>query len=232
MADPKTLCIDVGGTWLKMEVVDLQGQPLSDQGRVQTPHPATPGALLDALASVLPAQPDFDRVSVGFPGVVMDGVTKTAPNLDPEWRGFDLATALQRMTHKPVRVCNDADVQGFGDIEGKGMEMVLTLGTGLGSAAYIDGRLLPNLELGHAPFKDGLTYEEYVSDATLKRIGEAAWLTRVREIVDNLEPIWNWRLLDLGGGNSRLLHPEDLPSNVRIAPNSAGLTGGVALWRD
>jgi polyphosphate glucokinase len=232
MADPKTLCIDIGGTGLKMEVVDVQGQPLTEGGRVPTPHPALPDKLLEALETLIPGQGEFDRVSVGFPGVVVDGVTKTAPNLTPEWRGFDLAAALRKVTGKPVRVCNDADVQGYGDIEGKGMEMVLTLGTGLGSAVYVDGRLVPNLELGHAPFKDGLTYEEYVCDAVLKQIGEDQWRTRVRELVDSLEPIWNWRVLYLGGGNSRLLRPEELPSNVRIAPNSAGLTGGVALWRE
>ncbi|MFI5268331.1 MAG: ROK family protein [Chloroflexota bacterium] len=232
MADPKTLCIDIGGTGLKMEVVDVQGQAVSERARVDTPHPATPGKLIEALATLIPGQGEFDRVSVGFPGVVVDGVTKTAPNLDPEWRGFDLAAALEKMAGKPVRVCNDADVQGYGDIEGKGMEMVLTLGTGLGSAVYLDGRLLPNLELGHAPFKDGKTYEDYVSDATLKKLGHKKWRKRVRELVDSLEPIWNGRVLYVGGGNSRLLHPEDLPPGVRIAPNSAGLTGGVALWRD
>jgi polyphosphate glucokinase len=232
MGDAKTLCIDIGGTGLKMEVVDERAEPCSERARVETPHPATPKAILAALVSLIPGQGEFDRVSVGFPGVVMDGVVKTAPNLDPSWRGFDLALALQEKAGKPVRVCNDADVQGYGDIEGKGVEMVLTLGTGLGSAVYIDGRLLPNLELGHAPFKGDKTYEEYVSDATLKKIGHKKWRKRVRELVDGLEPIWNWRLLYLGGGNSRLLKTEDLPDNVRIAPNSAGLTGGIALWRD
>ncbi len=232
MPGPRTLCIDIGGTGLKMEVLDAAGQPVTERGLVPTPHPATPPAVLDALASLLRTQGEFERVSVGFPGVVVDGVTKTAPNLDPGWRGFDLAGALRKLTGKPTRVANDADVQGFGDIEGKGVEMVLTLGTGLGSAVYIDGRLLPNLELGHAPFKDGLTYEEYVSDATLKRIGEDEWRRRVREIVDNLEPIWNWRVIYLGGGNSRLLRAEELPPNAHIAPNTAGLTGGIALWRE
>jgi polyphosphate glucokinase len=232
MADPRTLCIDIGGTALKIEVVDVHGQPVTEQGRVATPRPAIPSSLLDALATLIPGQGEFDRVSVGFPGVVVNGVTRTAPNLDPAWRGFDLAAELEKLTGKPVRVCNDADVQGYGDIQGRGMEMVLTLGTGLGSAVYIDGKLLPNLELGHAPFKDGMTYEEYVSDAALKKLGQDSWLGRVNELVASLEPIWNWDVLYLGGGNSRLLNPADLPANVRIAPNSAGLTGGVALWRD
>jgi polyphosphate glucokinase len=230
-AGPKTLTIDIGGTGLKMEVVDKHAQPLTERLRVETPHPATPTAVLAALQEMIAQQGDFDRVSVGFPGVVVDGVTKTAPNLDPAWAGFDFAAELEKMTGKPVRVCNDADVQGYGDIEGKGVEMVLTLGTGLGSAVYIDGRLLPNLELGHAPYKGGKTYEEYVNDAALKKIGKKKWRKRVRQLVEDLEPIWNWRVVYLGGGNSRLLHPDDLPANARISPNSAGLTGGIALWR-
>lgn len=230
-AQPKTLTIDVGGTGLKMEVVDIHAKPLTERTRIETPHPATPTAVLAAMQELIAQQGGFDRVSVGFPGVVVDGVTKTAPNLDPAWAGFDLAGELQKMTGKPARVCNDADVQGYGDIEGKGVEMVLTLGTGLGSAVYIDGHLLPNLELGHAPYKNGKTYEDYVNDEALKKLGHKKWRKRVRQIVEVLEPIWNWRVLYLGGGNSRLLHADDLPPNVRIAPNSAGLTGGIALWR-
>src|SRR5438045_3402506 len=107
MADPKTLCIDIGGTGLKMEVVDLKANALTERARVPTPHPATPKAVLQALESIVASQGEFDRVSVGFPGVVMDGVVKTAPNLDPSWHGFDLGQALEKAIGKPVRVCND-----------------------------------------------------------------------------------------------------------------------------
>src|SRR5581483_9011043 len=226
----KILCIDVGGTGLKMEVLDENGQPVTERARVVTPHPATPEAVLEALKGLIAGQGEFDRIAVGFPGVVIDGVTKTAPNLDKSWRGFDLASALTTMTGKPARVANDADVQGFGDIEGKGVEMVLTFGTGVGSAVYVDGKLVPNLELGHAPFKDGKTYEDYLRDSELKRIGAKKWRKRVHNVVDQLEPIWNYRVLYLGGGNARLLHQDELPSNVHICSNSAGLTGGLALW--
>src|SRR5438067_2014122 len=143
VAEPRTLGIDIGGTGLKLEVIDTKAQPLSERKRVPTPHPATPKAVLAALRELVGQQPEFDRVSVGFPGVVVDGVVKTAPNLHPDWKDFDLARELRDITDKPVRVCNDADVQGYGDIQGKGVEMVLTLGTGLGSAVYVDGRLLP-----------------------------------------------------------------------------------------
>ncbi|MBV9119344.1 MAG: ROK family protein [Chloroflexi bacterium] len=227
-----TLCIDIGGTGLKMEVLDDHCNPVTDRTRVPTPHPATPPAVLAALETSIAQHGAFDRISVGFPGVVINGVTRTAPNLDKSWRGFDLAGALQASSGKPVRVCNDADVQGYGDIEGKGVEMVLTFGTGVGSAVYVDGKLVPNLELGHAPFRDDLTYEDFLSDAALEKVGHKKWRKRVREVIEQLEPIWNYRLLYLGGGNSRLLKPEDLPENVRIAPNTAGITGGIRLWSD
>jgi polyphosphate glucokinase len=226
----KTLCIDVGGTGLKMEVLDETGTAVTQRSRLETPRPATPQAVLDVLRRLIATQGEFDRVSVGFPGVVIDGVTKTAPNLDPSWHDYDLAGELQRITGKPAKVLNDADVQGFGDIEGKGVEMVLTFGTGVGAAVYVDGTLLPNLELGHAPFKNKLTYEDYLGDAALTKVGHKKWRKRVREVVDQLAPIWNYRVLYLGGGNSRLLKSQDLPDNVHISPNSAGITGGLRLW--
>ena len=228
--EPRTLCIDIGGSGLKIQVVDASGEPAGERVRVETPRPATPAAVLDALMGMITGQTGYDRISVGFPGVVVDGVTKTAPNLDPAWHDYTLASELQTRTGKPVLVCNDADVQGYGDIEGSGVELVLTLGTGVGSAVYVDGHLLPNLELGHAPFKDSVTYEDWLSDAALKKIGRKKWRRRVLEVVAQLEPIWNYRVLYLGGGNARLLKAEDLPDNVRISPNTAGLTGGVALW--
>jgi polyphosphate glucokinase len=229
-AEPRTLAVDIGGTGLKMEVLDLRGQPLTERGRVPTPRPAKPAAVLAALAELIRQQGEFDRVSVGFPGVVIRGVVKTAPNLDPSWAGYDLDAALTRLTGKPVRVCNDADVQGFGDIDGDGVEMVLTLGTGVGSAVFVDGRLLPNLELGHQPFRKGKTYEDYVGKAALDKVGKKAWVKRVHKVVEQLEPIWNYRVLYLGGGNARLLEGSGLPENVKITPNAAGLLGGIALW--
>ena len=147
-AGPYTLAIDVGGTGLKMLVLDARGKPITERARVATPRPATPARVLRALEGLIATQPRFDRVSVGFPGVVHDGVVQTAPEpRTAPWQGLDLAKALARATRKPVRVCNDADVQGLGDIEGRGVELVLTLGTGLGSALFVDGKLVPNLEL-------------------------------------------------------------------------------------
>lgn len=228
---PRTLSIDVGGTGLKMLVLDPQGTAVDERQRVLTPRPATPDAILQALEGLISKQPEFDRVSVGFPGVVHQGVIATAPNLDPSWRDFDLATALGKLTGKKVHVANDADVQGYASIEGHGVEMVLTLGTGLGSALFVDGVLVPNLELAHHPFRKGDTYEDYVGKPALAAVGKKRWRKRVSKVIAQVEPIWNYRLLHIGGGNVKLLHDHDLPANVRLHSNVGGVLGGIALWK-
>lgn len=226
-----TLCIDIGGTGIKMIALDTQGTPLTERARLLTPKPAKPTAVLATIKKMLPGQPSFDRVSVGFPGVVRDGVVETAVNLGSDfWRGFDLAKALTELTGKPTRVINDADLQGYGVIEGKGVEMVLTLGTGLGSALFVDGRLVPNLELGHHPFKKGKTYEERVCDAEFKRLGKKEWSKRVTEALAQLIPIFNPGLIHLGGGNVEHLRA-DLPALVHPFTNVDGMTGGIRLWQ-
>jgi polyphosphate glucokinase len=231
-APQTTLSVDIGGTGIKMLLLDAVGRPLTERVRWLTPQPALPAAVLETLVKMLATQPPFDRISIGFPGVVVDGVVKTAPNLDTEaWRGFDLQGQLSLIAGRPVRVMNDADLQGFGVIVGKGVEMVLTLGTGLGAGLYVNGHLVPNLELGHHPFKKGKTYEERVSDAELKRIGKKEWSVRVGEMLAQLEPIFNYQLLHIGGGNAEHLKI-DLPPNVRLFDNAVGLTGGIRLWND
>lgn len=228
---PRTLAIDIGGTGLKMLVLDPRGKPLNERSRVETPRPATPAAVLRALRQLIKTQPRFDRVSVGFPGVVLDNVVKTAPNLHPSWVGHDLGASLARATSKQVRVCNDADVQGLGDIAGKGVEMMITLGTGLGSALFVDGRLVPNLELGHHPFRGRKTYEDWVGRPALEKVGKKRWRKRVGEVIAELQPIFNYRTLYVGGGNAKHLKPADLPANVKMCSNEAGVLGGIALWR-
>jgi polyphosphate glucokinase len=226
---PRTLSIDVGGTGLKAMILDARGAPLTDRARVLTPQPAMPKALLAAITKLVAPLGAYDRVSVGFPGVVIGGVTKTAPNLHPTWKGFPLARTLAKLLGKPTRVLNDAGVQGFGVIEGKDLELVLTLGTGLGSALFYEGVYIPNLELAHHPFRHGRTYEEYVGARALAAVGKKKWNKRVVKTLEQIEPIWNPRRIFLGGGNARHLKI-DLPAHVRITPNVAGLLGGIALW--
>lgn len=225
----RTLAIDIGGTGLKMLVLDEHGEPQTERTRVFTPSPATPQNVITALAGSAEAHRPFDRIAVGFPGVVVDGVTLNAPNLYPSWTGFPLASALQERLGAPARVANDADVQGYGAIEGKGVELVVTLGTGVGGALFVDGILVPNLELGHAPFERGKSFEQVLGKAGLKSIRKKAW----RKALDRALRIWlalfNPRRLYLGGGNAKKVR--ELPDErVVLVDNQAGLLGGIRLW--
>jgi polyphosphate glucokinase len=226
---PRTLCIDIGGTGLKTMVVSARGKPLTERGRIETPRPATPRAVMAALRKVLPDRSAYDRASVGFPGVVVDGVVRTAVNLHPSWVGFDLATAMLRMTGRPTRALNDAGVQGFGAIEGRGTEICVTLGTGFGFSLFVDGRYVPNVEFGHHPFRKGKTYEDLLGTRGLERVGKRRWNRTLQRAVDQLRSTFNFRMLYLGGGNSRKVS-FPLPRDVRVVDNVAGLLGGVKLW--
>ena len=131
---------------------------------------------------------------------------------------------------KPVRVLNDADVQGFGAIEGQGLEMVLTLGTGAGTALFHDGEIMPHLELAHHPVSGNKTYDQYVGNAARKKKGRKAWNKRVAKVIDILREVVRFDHLYIGGGNAKdITFP--LPPDVTIVPNTDGLTGGIRLWR-
>ncbi len=225
-----TFCLDIGGTGVKGFTADAADRPTSERVRIETPHPATPEAVLEVIAQIVRQMPSFDRVASGFPGVVVKGRTMTAPNLDPSWHGFDLAGALEELTGKPARVANDAGVQGLAVIEGAGTELVLTLGTGMGFALYVDGHYVPNIEMAHHPFRKKKTYEELVSNAALDKVGKKRWNRRVKKVIKQLTPIFNYRVLYLGGGNAKEVEFK-LPDNVKIIENVAGLLGGVKLWQ-
>jgi polyphosphate glucokinase len=225
----RTLCIDIGGTGLKMMIVSAHGKPLSERTRIETPRPATPRAIGAALQKALPERTRFDRVSVGFPGVVVDGVVRTAPNLHPSWSGFDLATWMLRTTGRPTRVLNDAGVQGHGVVQGRGVEICVTLGTGFGFSLFVNGHYVPNVEFGHHPFRKGKSYEDLLGDAALKKRGKKRWNRTLVQAIAQLQDTFNFRILYLGGGNARRVDVP-LPRNVKIVDNVAGLLGGVKLW--
>ncbi|MGF1540767.1 MAG: ROK family protein [Pleurocapsa sp.] len=224
----RTLAVDIGGSGIKVMVLDPAGNPLSDRERLPTPQPAKPEAVIEIIL-LLANKQKYDRVSVGFPGVVQHGIVKTAVNLDPDWINFDLATTLSKNSFKPVKVANDADIQGFGAISGKGVELVITLGTGFGSALFVDGRLVPNLEMGHHPFRKGETYEEQISRKTLDAEGKKKWNNRLAKAIATLEHLFNYDRLYIGGGEAKNINFE-LPSNAEIVPNVKGLLGGIKLW--
>jgi polyphosphate glucokinase len=226
-----TLAIDVGGTGVKGMLLDGHGSPLTERQRFDTPSPAIPGAMLKLIDQIAQNAGRFDRVSVGFPGVVRHGATLTAHNLDPKWVGFELQQVLEKRYRKPVRVANDAAVQGFGAIRGKGVELVITLGTGLGSSLFTSGHLVPGLEVAHHPWRKGKTYEEYLGKKGLKKVGRARWNRLVAMAIEQLEALFNFDHLFIGGGNAvKIDFP--LPRHVTRVPNEDGLLGGVALWRD
>jgi polyphosphate glucokinase len=227
---PITFCLDIGGTGIKGFTADAADRPTCERVRIETPDPATPKAMLKVMAEIARQMPPFDRVAAGFPGVVVMGKTLTAPNLDPSWEGFDLRKALEKLTGKPARVANDAGVQGLAAIEGAGTELVVTLGTGMGFALYVDGHYVPNIEMAHHPFQKKKTYEELVGNVALEKVGKKRWNRRVKKVIEQLEPIFNYRVLYLGGGNAEEIDFK-LPKNVKIIENVAGMLGGVKLWQ-
>ncbi len=226
-----TLAVDVGGTGVKTMLLNSHGRPTTERQRVDTPRPATPEAILEAIDNLIKPLGPFDRASVGFPGVVKRGATLTAHNLDPTWVGFDLERTLSRKWRRPVRVANDAAIQGYGAIHGKGVELVITLGTGFGSSLFTSGHLVPGLELAHHPWHKNKTYEEHLGKKAFDRLGRKRWNKKVQRAIEQLESLFNFDHLYIGGGNATKIDFA-LPNHVTRVPNEDGLIGGVALWRD
>lgn len=224
----RTLAVDIGGSGIKVMVLDTEGNPLSDRQRLKTPNPATPEKVIDTILTLAKEQ-EYDRISVGFPGVVQNGVIKTAVNLHDDWLQYDLATGLNQLLSRPVKVANDADIQGLGAILGNGVELVITLGTGFGSALFVQGKLVPNLEMGHHPFRKRETYEEQLGRAALDKHGAGKWNLRLEKAIVCLDHLFNYDTLYIGGGETKQIKL-DLPANVKIVPNVTGLLGGIKLW--
>jgi polyphosphate glucokinase len=224
--------VDVGGSHVKASILDARGRMVHERVRVDTPKDLTPRRLVQIIARLARQLSGFERVSVGFPGVVRHGIVRTAPNLGTDrFAGFDLAGALHQRLRKPVKVENDADVQGFGAISGRGVEMVITLGTGFGTALFVDGRLGPHLELAHHEFRNGKTYEQLLGQRALKRDGAKRWSRQVLRAIEALRELVDFDHLYIGGGNATRL-TTDLPPDVSLVSNDAGLWGGVRLWRE
>jgi len=230
-AEYKILTIDIGGTAIKASVLGYEGKLLQDYKKVQTPDPATPEKVIEAIQKLIIDFPEYDRVSVGFPGYVKKGIVFTAPNLGTEaWRGFNLNKRIGDELRKPVRLINDADMQGLGVVSGEGLEMVITLGTGFGTALLQDGHLLPHLELAHHSVTKNKTYDDYIGDHALKKIGEKKWNERMKRILAMLKIVFNYDKLYIGGGNSSKLTFE-LDENMKIITNKEGIKGGARLWQ-
>lgn len=216
---------------------------LVERARVATHYPLPPSALLEAIEQLAGGLPPFDRISVGFPGMVRGGLilsaphfvtthgpgTKVAPDLEAAWRRFNLAGELQARLGKPAKVVNDADLQGAAVIAGVGLEFVVTLGTGLGTAVFHDGLLAPHLELAQHPFRKGETYNQQLGDDARLRIGNKRWNRRVKRAIDTLYGLLMYDHLWIGGGNAAHLKL-DLGADATVVDNVAGILGGIRLW--
>lgn len=242
-----TLAIDCGGGGLKGSVLDESGTMRAHPVRVPTPYPLPPELFVQTLADLAAGLPAASRATVGMPGMIRHGVvistphyitrsgphTKVVPELVEQWAGFDARSALQQAFGIPVRVINDAEVHGAGVVAGQGLEVVLTLGTGLGCAIFDGGRLAPHLEMSQAPVRWGLSYDEYIGEHERRRLGDALWSRRVFRVVTALRPVFAWDRLYLGGGNSRHITPltvNRLGDDTVIVPNTAALVGGARVW--
>lgn len=227
---PLTLAIDIGGTGLKAGVLDARGDVVEPHARIPTPKPGPPDTILRVLLGLIQPMGAFDRISVGFPGVVRAGHVVTAPNLGTDaWRDYPLAGVLTDRLGKPVRLANDATVHGLGVIAGSGLECVITLGTGFGFALFDNGRLTPHLELAHHPIRTGKDYDQYIGNVAFEAVGRKRWNKRLGRALACVRDLTFYDQLYIGGGNAKHIRLE-LEQNIRIVSNEAGIAGGVRLW--
>jgi polyphosphate glucokinase len=227
---PRTLAIDVGGTALKASVLDERGRMIVESVSVDTPYPCPPTVLISTLVALVQPLPEFDRVSIGFPGYVRDDKVITAPHFGNDiWHGFDLVKALETGLGKPVRLLNDADMQGLAAIQGTGLELVVTLGTGVGTGWFRNGEPLPHLELSQHPVHKGKSYNEYIGNKALQSIGKKKWNERVQLAMTHLQELFHPDETYLGGGNARKI-TFALDTHVQLISNQDGILGGFRLW--
>jgi polyphosphate glucokinase len=226
---PVTLAIDVGGSHIKAALLGATGHLVSERIRIVTPDPMTPKKLLTTLMDMAELLDAHDRVSIGINGLVHAGRVYSVPvTSDPAFRGFDLAGVLRRRGRRPVRVLNDAQMHGLGFVKGRGVEMAITLGTGLGSSLFIDGRLGPHVQFLAAAGYEDVKGGDY-GDLALKALGRKKWSKRIERLIDLLRQLTNFEHLYIGGGNASKLKI-DLPKDVSLGDNSAALLGAVRMW--
>jgi polyphosphate glucokinase len=234
--------VDIGGTGIKGAPVDLdRGELAEERFKVLTPHPATPKSVIDGVAEVVGHFGHSGPLGVTFPGVVVDGVTRTAANVDSGWVGVDARKLLSERLGQPVVILNDADAAGvaemtFGAGRGRGgTVMLLTLGTGIGSALFVDGHLVPNTELGHLELH-GHDAEKRASVKAREDedLSWEHWARRLKKYLAHVEMLFSPDLFVIGGGVSRkpekflpLIHgisAEIVPAELQ---NNAGIVGAA-----
>jgi polyphosphate glucokinase len=243
----RILVLDVGGTHVKALVLNGPGAPgadassadvgsngdggaaaASEPARIDSGPTLTPDQMVAGIKQV-GADWQYDVISIGYPGPVVDGRPAVEPhNLAKGWVGYDFGRAFGR----EVRVINDAAMQALGGYQG-GRMLFLGLGTGLGSALVIQGHLQP-LELAHMPYKRGRTYEEYVGEAAREKAGNHKWRRTVVDVVNVLHTGMQSDSVLLGGGNARRLEKalDHMPPGTRLGSNADAMRGGVRLWAE
>ncbi len=213
----KILVIDVGGTHIKMHLTGRKSRLEIPSGKKMTAR-----KMVVAVRKLTTGW-RYDAVTIGYPGAVLHGHIACEPhNLAEGWVGFDFKKAFGR----PIKIINDAAMQAMGSYSGKRM-LFLGLGTGLGSAMIVDGKLEP-MELAHLPYKKGRTYEDYIGLAGLKRLGKKKWRGHVNDVIKRLAAALEADYVVIGGGNARLL--KKLPSFARLGKNTNAFRGGSRLW--
>ena len=229
--EEKILIIDIGGSRIKAILLDKDGNMLKEYQRLDTPSPANPELVMLTIAELTKYFEGYTRVSVGFPGYVKKGIVHTAPNLGTEnWKDVDFGKRLTDLLIHPVRVVNDADLQGLGIARGNGLEMVITLGTGFGTSLLIDGILLPHLEFAHHPVSKDREYDEYIGNRGFLEFGPEKWNRRLRKVISILKTVFNYDHLFISGGNAKKIDFV-LEDNITVATNLDGIRGGAKLWQ-
>src|SRR5487761_2409950 len=238
--------IDIGATNIKFCLVDDAGDRLENPHRRPTPYPCSPSRLVEVLAERI-AQIEARRIGVGFPGEFVDGhvvgpgtlarpggvTTEVDPELDHEWRGFALEDALRAATDRDVRVVNDARLAALGSVDGDGVELVLTLGTGLGLSLAIDGEIQKVRDVGAASFVDDHTYDQLLGENS-RAHDEVRWSELLVQAIDGFVEEFHATKVHLAGGNARRVSPylfERSTYHVAINGNEAPLRGAAMLFQ-
>lgn len=241
------LGIDVGGSGIKGAPVDIKkGKLLSERLRIETPQPATPKAVAKTFAELVKMHDWKGPIGCGFPAIVRHGVAHSAANIDKKWIGTDVEKLFSKVSGCPVKVMNDADAAGLAAVRygaGKKMQgtvLMLTIGTGIGSALFIDGKLVPNTEFGHLFFK-GMIAEHYAANSVRKslELSWEEWGKRFNEYLLHIDRILSPDLVILSGGASKRFgeYQHVITSEAKIIPsamlNNAGTVGAaVYAWEN
>lgn len=243
----KILGIDIGGTGIKGAVIETAtGELTSERLRLVTPQPASPESVGGTIQSLVQQHAWSGPVGIGFPAAIQRGIARTAANIDPSFIGLPVADYFSEQTGCPVFVANDADVAGLAEIrfgagkEVAGVVLVVTIGTGLGTALFSDGHLLPNTELGHILLDNGQEAERYASEAVrdAEQLKWLDWGERLNLYLNTMERLFWPDLIVLGGGASKKLSKFVARITVQapVAParflNQAGMIGAALFAED